>query len=69
MRFDILNQSGEVINTILADEAFVAEYCAANGYTYAEHVRPTPEPVEPVKPDALTVAEMAAAIMEGVNAV
>lgn len=42
MRYKII-QNGETVNTIVADGAFVADYCAANGYTY-EAVEPTPEP-------------------------
>ena len=33
MRYQIL-QNGDLVNTIIADEAFVAKYCAANGYTF-----------------------------------
>lgn len=36
-------ENGQLINTIVADEAFVSAYCAENGYTY-EAVEPTPEP-------------------------
>lgn len=46
MRYKIF-KDGEVINTIVADEAFCASYCEANGYTYEEDILPDPEPVEP----------------------
>lgn len=46
MRYKILND-GEVINTIVANESFVTEYCEKNGYTYEEEILPEPEPVEP----------------------
>lgn len=36
-------ENGQLINTIVADEAFVTSYCKDNGYTY-EAVEPTPEP-------------------------
>ena len=35
MKYLIL-QDGEIINTIVADAAFVQDYCNRNGYTYAE---------------------------------
>lgn len=34
-----------VVNTIVADEAFVTSYCEKSGYTY--ELIPEPEPVEP----------------------
>lgn len=43
MRYKILKNSVEV-NTIIADEDFVAGYCAANGYTYQEEHIPVPNP-------------------------
>lgn len=36
-----------LVNTIVADADFVANYCAANGYTYSERAEihsPAPEP-------------------------
>lgn len=42
MNYKIL-KDGEVINTIVADESFVAEYCAENGYTFEKIVDNTPE--------------------------
>ncbi len=46
MKYKIL-KDGEVINTIVADEAFVTDYCAKNGYTFAKI--PTPEPAQEPK--------------------
>lgn len=43
MRYRIL-KNGEIINTIIADEAFVADYCAASGYTYESEELPEPPP-------------------------
>ena len=40
MVYDIL-KDGKIINTIVADEAFVTDYCKKNGYTY--EVLPEPE--------------------------
>lgn len=40
-------KDGELINTIVADKAFCALYCDANGYTYELMPEPEPEPVEP----------------------
>ena len=43
-------ENGQLINTIVADEAFVSAYCAENGYTY-EAVTPEPVP-EPAPTEA-----------------
>lgn len=68
MRYKIL-KDGKVINTIVSDEAFVAEYCAENGYTYEKNILPEPEP-EPM-PEPTTEPsvwdELDAAYQEGVN--
>lgn len=49
MRYKIFD-GGAMINTIVADEAFAAAYCAENGYTY-EAVLDSPAP-ETADPDA-----------------
>lgn len=36
-RFKIFS-SDAMINTIIADNAFVSEYCAANGYTFEKEI-------------------------------
>jgi hypothetical protein len=45
MNYRIL-KDGEVVNTIVADEAFCEVFCAKHGYTY--ELVPEPEPVEHV---------------------
>lgn len=40
----IIYRNGEEINRIVADEAFTAQYCAENGYTYEMRPDPSPEP-------------------------
>lgn len=57
--------NGELVNTIIADEEFVAALCAAEGLTYEPDPLPEPEP-EPGG-DGSVWDEMAAAIREGVN--
>lgn len=53
MRYKIL-KDGEVINTIVADKAFVIDYCKANGYTYEEENLPEPETeAEPTQLDII----------------
>lgn len=47
MRYEIRDSEGKVVNTIVADEDFVAEYCAENGYTHAEIPETKTEPVTP----------------------
>lgn len=37
-------KDGQKINSIVASETFVSEYCEKNGYTYEEDIRPEPEP-------------------------
>ena len=62
----------EHINTIVATEDFVKDYCAKNGYTYVPLSR-TPSVVAdtPAEPDAttedVTWDALAAAYQEGVN--
>lgn len=65
MRYKIYN-NGELINTIIADEAFCAAYCAKYGYTYEDDIiEPPPEPDE-----ELTVwDELDKAYSEGVNSI
>ena len=47
-------KDGEVINTIVADEAFCEKYCADNGYTYELMPEPEPEPeAEPTTEEIL----------------
>lgn len=55
MYWNIFSDS-EKVNCILADEAFVQEYCAAGGYTYAlaEH---QPEESEPIAAETPPSAE------------
>ena len=35
-------KDGKEINTIVADEAFVTNYCQENGYTFEEIAQPEP---------------------------
>lgn len=46
-----------LINTIVADEIFTAEYCAANGYTYNELAPPAPEPAPPTTEERVAALE------------
>lgn len=48
-------KDGKEINTIVADEAFVTDYCQANGYTFEEIHRP--EPVLAPAPTQLDIIE------------
>lgn len=65
MRYVIFD-NGEQINTIVADEEFCADYCAANGYTY--DLEPEPEPIPIPEPEETSVwDELDAAYREGVN--
>lgn len=43
MRYKIF-ENGEEINTIVADEEFVAAYCEENGFSYQAEPLPVPEP-------------------------
>ena len=47
-----------LVNTIVADEAFVSSYCAANGYTYSERAEepvPDPVPLEPTTDELMNI--------------
>lgn len=45
----------ELVNTIVADADFVADYCDANGYTYSERAEtPAPAP-EPTTDELLSI--------------
>lgn len=69
MKYKIL-KDGEVINTIVADEAFVTDYCARHGYTFEQLPEPTPEPTEPETDTNESVYdELDAAYREGVDSV
>ena len=46
-------QNGEVINIIVADEAFCKAYCEKHGYTYALMLEPEPEIAEPTELEQL----------------
>lgn len=64
-----LYKDGEFVNIIAADEAFVTEYAAQNGYTFEEIIYPAPDPEpEPTPAGADAVwDELAAALQEGVT--
>lgn len=48
MNYTIFDNKGDIVNRIVADEAFAESYCAANGYTFsAERPEPEPEPEAP----------------------
>lgn len=66
MKYKIF-KDGDVVNTIVADQPFIAEYCAENGFTFEEipEVDPVPDP----EPEQETTVwdELDAAYQEGVN--
>lgn len=64
MRYQIY-QNDQMVNTIVADRAFVTRYCEKYGYTWQAAPLPPPEP----GPEQDIWAEMAEAIAEGVNEV
>ena len=67
MNYKIL-KNGEVINTIVGDEAFVSAYCTANGYTYQQIAEPEPEPEpEPTETEQLRADVDFLAAMAGVS--
>ena len=59
MRYKIF-KDGERVNTIVADESFVTDYCEKNGYTCEVDSLPESEPEEP----APTPEERIAALEE-----
>lgn len=60
MRYEILNDAGEVVNTIVADQQFVD---ANHPNRYREIPEPPPSPPEPVKTDEEKLADAAAALV------
>ena len=50
-------ESGEEINTIVADEAFVIAYCERNGYTFELMPEPEPVPEPEAEPTQLDIIE------------
>ena len=67
MRYEIY-ENDTLINTIIADETFIANYCNKHGYTYKLAELPQTEPTpEPQTDDVYT--ELAKAIREGVNSI
>lgn len=55
-KFEIFDGEN-LINTIVADESFTAEYCVANGYTYNELTPPAPEPAPPTTEEHVAALE------------
>ena len=66
MKYKIM-KDGDVINTIVADEAFVTDYCEKNGYTFEKIPEPKPEPEPETEPETSVWDELDAAYKEGVN--
>lgn len=60
MRYEILNDAGEVVNTIIADQSFVDENYPGQYRGVLEP--PAPEP-EPVKTEEEKLADAAAALV------
>ena len=58
MRYKILSD-GKQINIIAADEFFVEDYCAKNGYTFEKIIDPPrePEPPAPTLDERVTALE------------
>lgn len=63
MRYRIL-KNGEIINTIIADEVFVADYCAASGYTYESEELPEPPPPPPTTDERVAALESENAMLK-----
>ena len=66
MKYKILKDD-EVINTIVADKAFVTDYCAVNSYTFEPIPEPKPEPEPEPETETSVWDELDAAYKEGVN--
>lgn len=57
MRYEIY-ENDTLINTIIADEAFVTAYCEKNGYTYKAAVIPLPYTITESDPALLIMQEL-----------
>lgn len=71
MNWKLYSTDGEVVNTIVADEVFVAEYCEKHGYTFERmpdpEPAPEPEPVPEPETETSVWDELDTAYTEGVN--
>lgn len=69
MIFAIRDADGNVVNTIVADQSFVEEYCSENGYTFEKIEQAVPTPMPTTEPEQETTVwdELDAAYQEGVN--
>lgn len=54
--------NGELLNRIVADEAFTDKYCAKHGYTYELEPIPDPDP-EPAPDPAYSAEDMIKALI------
>ena len=67
MRYRIY-ENGELINTTIADENFVSEYCSENGYTYELETPTADQPIAvPTTEERLSALESAMLAMMGVT--
>ena len=67
MRYRIY-ENGELINTIIADENFVSEYCNENGYAYELETPPIGQTsATPTLEERTAALESAMLSMMGVN--
>lgn len=57
MKYQIIDQTGTVINTIVANEAFIEVYCAATGYESVLVPEPIPESKTPTNEERITALE------------
>ena len=57
-------ENGELVNTIVAEEAFCNAYCEANGYTYELEERAEPKPVPAPKTTEERIAELENALCD-----
>lgn len=69
MIYAIYDADGSIVNTIVADQSFVKEYCLKNGFTFEKIERVVPTPMPDPEPEQETTVwdELDAAYMEGVN--
>lgn len=69
MTYAIRDADGNVVNTIVADQSFVEEYCSENGFTFEEIEQAVPAPIPDPEPEQETTVwdELDAAYQEGVN--
>ena len=72
MQYKIFDKSGNLVNTIIAEENFVMPYCQNNDWLFEEEIIEKPSKPEPSAPEPTEIEQLRAdvdfiAVMTGVE--